>query len=70
MKKKILKVNGKSYTPFYKFEGGEYFVLKDAVSSEAWMALMDDGSLQILVDGVQRPYDAEYELVDAPEICI
>lgn len=58
-----LRIGNNTYSSLYRFDGGEYFAKDGATSGEAWIALMDDGTLQILFNGVHSAYDAEYEVI-------
>lgn len=60
---KQIKINNKTYTYLYSFDGGAYYTPDNAGSCEAWVAVMDDGTLQLLVNGEHIPYNAEYEII-------
>lgn len=58
-----LIIGDEVYRPWYKFDGGEYFVPENPIhGAESWVALMDDGHLELLFNGVHRPYNTEYTL--------
>lgn len=58
-----IRINGHIYTELYGFDGGTYFTPDDAVSAEPWAAVMDDDSIQLLVNGRHIKTDYTYELV-------
>ena len=59
-----LKIKERTYSPFYRFDGGQYFVPGQTEhGGEAWVALMDDGSLQWLFCGRHEPCTAAYEII-------
>lgn len=58
-----IKINGRTYTSLYKFDGGQYFTPDGAVAGDAWIALMDDGSLRMLTGGRHIDYNAEYTVI-------
>lgn len=59
-----IKVNNKLYKKFYDFEGGTYFIPESPLTGgDAWFALLDNGKLQILFNGVHRDYDSGYEII-------
>ena len=58
-----IKVNGYTYTEFYSFEGGTYFTPDDAIGAEPWVALMADGSVELLINGTHIKTEYTYEIV-------
>lgn len=58
-----IKVNGRAYTKLYSFDGGTYYTPDDGVSAEAWVAVMDDGSVQFLINGRHIKTDYTYEVI-------
>lgn len=57
-----MRIKNRTYTFLYRFDGGEYYTEDYGFN---WIALLDDGSLQILgFDGIHHPYEADYELYE------
>ena len=61
-----LKINGETYSELYKFNGGTYFI-PDSETSFAWVALMDNGTLKLLINGKHIDYSANYEIISVTE---
>ena len=58
-----IRVNGKTYTKLYRFEGGTYFSPDDAVNAEAWIAVMNDKSVQLLINERHIKTNYTYEVI-------
>ena len=59
-----LEIHGKTYSELYRFDGGTYFVPDNAVADEPWIALMDDGTLNQLYNGIHVKWLADYTVTE------
>lgn len=65
-KMRIKKNNGhySTYTFHYRFDGGAYYLQDESYGATDFVAVMDDGKLFFLFDGIHHPYEADYELYE------
>lgn len=58
-----IRIGNETYSKLYAFDGGTYYTPDSHDPARSWVAVMDDDSLQLLFNGVHKPYDAQYEEV-------
>ena len=60
---KRIQIGNHIYDRRYGFDGGTYFVSKTASWVDCWAAVMNDGSLRLLINGAHCETSKTYKVV-------